>query len=60
MTAHLQKAQDLAEKLTKKAEDALAGIEREMIIMKWPADFRKIMWETVATVAAHRAQTEAE
>jgi hypothetical protein len=54
MKTHAQKADDLAEKLTGKAQDALAGIEREMIIMKWPAEFQAIMWDVVATVANSR------
>lgn len=54
-SAHLEKAQAVADKVTKKAMDALDGLEREMIIMKWPAEFRAIMWGAVATIASTRA-----
>lgn len=54
MTAQIDKAVALAEKITSKAEGALEGIEREMIIMKWPPEFRAILWGTVAAIAAQR------
>lgn len=53
------KAAALAEKITTKAEAALSGIEREMLIMKWPAEFRAIMWGAVADIAFKR-RVEAE
>lgn len=56
MTSHADKAQALAVKITGKAEDALAGLEREMAIMKWPAEFCAIMWSAVAETAARRAE----
>lgn len=49
-----EKAQALAEKIMSKAEDVLAGIEREMVIMKWPSEFRAIMWVAIAKVAFRR------
>jgi hypothetical protein len=54
MSTHADKAAALAEKITKKAEDALSGIEREMSIMKWPAEFRAIMWGAVEHIAFKR------
>lgn len=56
MTSHMEASIALADKLTTKAEGALSGIEREMIIMKWPAEYQAIMWETVAAVASSRAK----
>ncbi len=55
MTSHTDKAQALADKITAKAADALSGLDREMTIMKWPAEYRRIMWEAVAHEAANRA-----
>lgn len=55
MSSHLDRANAVAEKVTKKAEDTLDGLEREMIIMKWPAEFRAIMWGAVAAIASQRA-----
>ena len=54
MTSHADKAQALAEKITQKAHDAFAGVEREMMIMKWPAEFRAIMWHAIAVHANNR------
>lgn len=48
-------AQQLAEKIAKKAADMLDPLEREMIVMKWPAEFRAIMWQAVADTAARLA-----
>jgi hypothetical protein len=45
----------LADKITTRAEDALADLEREMIIREWPDEFQAIMWEAVAAVASSRA-----
>lgn len=53
--SHTGKSIALADKLTAKAEGVLAGIEMEMIVMKWPSDFRVIMWETIAHIASIRA-----
>lgn len=60
MSTHTEKATDLAEKITAKAEDALDGLDREMVVMKWPAEFRAIMWEAVAAVASNRAAAAKE
>lgn len=56
MNAHMKQAQALADKITTKAEDALASLDREMTIMEWQPEYRAIMWETVAAVAAQRAE----
>lgn len=56
MSTHLEKSIALATKISTKAEGALDALEREMRIMKWPAEFRVIMWEAVAAVATIRAQ----
>lgn len=55
MASHEVKAQALADKITAKARDALSGVDREMSIMKWPAEFRAIMWDAVAELASRRA-----
>lgn len=53
----IKKAEALAAKITKKAEDALASLEWEMA--KWPAEYRAIMWGAVADTAFKR-KVEAE
>lgn len=50
-----KQAQAIAEKIEKKVEDALYPLDREMLIMKWPAEFRAIMWDAVVHAAALRA-----
>lgn len=55
MSSHDQRAEALADKITAKAEEAVACLDREMAVMKWPAGFRAIMWEAVALVATSRA-----
>lgn len=50
----IKKAEAVAEKIAKKAEDTLAALEREMDIMKWPPEFRAIMWGAVAHAATLR------
>lgn len=61
MSEDMSKAVALAEKITLKAERALDGILREMVIMKWPAEFRAIMWGAVADLAGkHRDAAEAD
>lgn len=57
----MSRAAALAEKITLKAENALSGIQRELVIMKWPAEFRAIMWGAVADLAGkHRDAAEAD
>lgn len=53
--ADQMKAEALAEKITRKASDTISALEREMIVMKWPAEFRAIMWDAVAHTASIRA-----
>lgn len=53
--AHAQRAEALAEKIARKAVDALAHVEHEMRTKKWPPEFRAIMWDAIARTAAARA-----
>lgn len=55
MNRDTSKEQALAEKIVAKASDALGALDREMRIMKWPNEFRVIMWEAVAAEAQSRA-----
>lgn len=55
MSSHLEKSIALADQITAKAEDAVAGLDMEMALRKWPAEFRALMWEAVAAVASSRA-----
>ena len=50
----LERSIALATKIASKAENHLDPLEREM--RSWPAEFRAIMWETVANIAAIRAK----
>ena len=52
------KAEALAQKIARKAADTLASLDREMAIMKWPAEFRAIMWNAVAHDASIRAHEQ--
>ena len=52
--ADTKKAEALAAKIAEKASDTLARLDREMDIMKWPAEFRAIMWGAVAHAATLR------
>lgn len=54
MSTHAQRSSALASKIVDFAENALSGLEREMV--KWPADFSAIMWEAVADIASRRAE----
>jgi hypothetical protein len=56
--ADLDKAAALAKKIEQKASDTLAALDGEMAIMKWPAEFRTIMWNAVAHEAMLRAQCD--
>lgn len=55
MSSHMEKSVALADKITTRAEEALADLDCEMALRRWPADFRAIMWEAVAAVATSRA-----
>jgi hypothetical protein len=50
----------VAEKMMLKAVTALSGLEREMEVMKWPPEFRAIMWRTIAHLATLYAEDERE
>jgi hypothetical protein len=56
MSAHLDWATVLTEKIATKAEATLDDLEREMRLMQWPPEIRKIMWDAVAQVAAAYAE----
>lgn len=59
--AEIAKRQEaLAEKIADKARAALRPLEREMQAMKWPADFKVIMWEVVSHTAQGYAELEKE
>jgi len=51
----MTKAVAVAVKIAEKAEATLASLDREMTIMKWPPEFRAIMWNAVAVAANVRA-----
>jgi hypothetical protein len=53
MNEHTQRAVSLADKVVAMAEHALAGLE--LSTKQWPAEFRVIIWEVVADIAARRA-----
>jgi hypothetical protein len=46
----------LAEKVAKKASEALEPLRREMAIYKWPDDLRAIMLRAVAATAENMAR----
>ncbi len=56
----LDRATAVARKLSAKAEDALAGIEREMILMEWPAEFQKMIWLAISSLAIAKAMKGTE
>lgn len=41
-------ANEVAEKIAMKAAEVCAPLELEMNLRKWPAEFRKIVWDAVA------------
>lgn len=49
----------VAEKIAARAAEVCAPLALEMELRKWPADFRKIMWDAVAHHATILA-TEAD
>jgi hypothetical protein len=55
LSAHLERSIALADQITAKAEEAVADLDREMALRKWPAEFRALMWDAVAIVASNRA-----
>lgn len=56
MTSQMERAVALATKISAKAEETLSRTQTEMDIMKWPAEFRAIMWEAIADAARIRAE----
>lgn len=54
MSDHALKTMATADKILSLVEDSLAGLE--FTTRKWPADFRVIIWESVASVATKRAE----
>lgn len=52
---HMARALVVAERVSARATEALGELDREMKLMKWPAEFRAIMWEAVADLASRRA-----
>jgi hypothetical protein len=54
MTAHVNKTIPVADKIIVMVNSALSALDHE--IASWPADFRAIMWDTVADVASRRAE----
>ena len=45
----------LAKKVQAKVEATLMPLEREMAIMKWEPEYRRIIWEAVARHAMNKA-----
>lgn len=45
---HDAKAKAIADKIAAKVDAALDPLQRQMDIMKWPHEFRSIMWNAVA------------
>lgn len=43
---------EIAEKIAQKAADVLEPLRVEMALAKWPAEFRKIVWDAVSHHAA--------
>lgn len=54
MSDHAQRAISLADKVVSFAEDGTRGIDRA--IAAWPAEFRALIWDAVAAIAAQRAK----
>lgn len=52
--AELAKAMEMAKKVSAKIDRLLEPLEREMRIMKWPAEYQSIMWEAVMLEAKSR------
>jgi hypothetical protein len=51
-----EKAVSIAMQIAAKAEAALESMAVEMDYMKWPPEFRAIMWDAVSHTAATRAK----
>jgi hypothetical protein len=51
---HLEKAMAMVQKINRKVDDLLEPLQREMRIMKWPAEYQSILWEAVMLEAKSR------
>lgn len=49
--AEAAQAKELAGRIEEEATDLLEPMARTMMVMGWPAEFQRIMWETVAMKA---------
>ncbi len=58
MPNHMEKATKVADQIAKKVADTLDPLRRQMDLMKWPPEFRVIMWEAVSRHAALLAVEE--
>lgn len=47
----LGRALKLARQINDKVENTLIPLKREMTIARWPPEFQKIIWESVALTA---------
>lgn len=53
MSAHMEKAVSLADKVVTMAEDGLRPLA--LSIKHWPPEFSAIVWDAVADIATRRA-----
>lgn len=53
MTIQITKVIEVADRITAMSADALANLDRA--IGKWPAEYRAIVWQSVADMAQRRA-----
>jgi hypothetical protein len=56
VSKHAERSIALADKVRVRAENAVSSLALEMVGMRWPAEFRAIVWEAVALVASSRAK----
>lgn len=54
--AHLEKAMAMVQKINAKVDRLLEPLQREMRIMKWPAEYQAILWEAVMMEAKLRGE----
>lgn len=52
----MAQAEQLARQLDAKAEQALSSLDREMNLMRWPAEYRSLLWSIVARKALRKAK----
>ena len=50
--------EEVAEKIAKIVAEALVPLDRQMVINKWPPEFRAIVWGVVAHEAQIRAHEQ--